>query len=198
MAITDATEKTDQTQTVAHQVEEATTSIEPTAIPPKEWHYFYDCWLHGIMCTALGNEANPEIPNLDAYKFMSCSAPDYKVDMELACDYVIHYNLHIKVAAGKNQVELFYQAFCEWYLKLKEANHQTIIYAWKGMGHNKEAATTHQKPHRYTNIVTTTEEICQQFFCTTGGAYYSYSSTSGNGGRFRNDHANNRMVAQFH
>jgi len=43
---------------------------------------------------------------------------------------VAYYNLRIKVAAGKNQVELFHQPFCKWYLKIREVDAQAVIYPW--------------------------------------------------------------------
>jgi len=45
-------------------------------------------------------------------------------------DFVTCYDLQIKVAASENQVELFHQAFCKWYLNLCEANTCALIYLW--------------------------------------------------------------------
>jgi len=39
-------------------------------------------------------------------------------------------NWHIKVPVGKNQVEHFHQAFCTWYVKLREADSQALIFPW--------------------------------------------------------------------
>jgi len=96
----------------------------PMVISPKEWCYLHNQWLYGIMQAAMGDKVHPNIPNLAEYKYTPHTAPDYEIKVEPPCDHVIRYDLRIKVAAGKNQVELFHQAFCKWYLKVKEADRQ--------------------------------------------------------------------------
>jgi len=80
-----------------------------------------------------GDTAHPVIPNLADYKYKKRNEPDYEIKVEPLWLYVSCYDLHMKLAAGENQVELFHQAFCKWYLKVKEADQQTAIYPWRGM-----------------------------------------------------------------
>jgi len=91
------------------------------------------------MQAAMGDEANLELPNLDLYKFTPWPKPDFELEVKPMQEHVIGYNLCIKVVVDENQVESFHHAFCKWYLKLKEANQQTIIYLWEGTDHNEEA-----------------------------------------------------------
>jgi len=93
-----------------------------TVITPKEWRYLHNQWLHSIMWAAMGDKVHPDIPNLADYKYTPQTAPDYEIKVEPPRDHVIRYDLCIKVAVGENQVELFHQAFCKWYLKVKEAD----------------------------------------------------------------------------
>jgi len=40
------------------------------------------------------------------------------------------YDLQIKVVTRENQVKLFHQTFCKWYLKVREVDAQVTIYPW--------------------------------------------------------------------
>jgi len=80
------------------------------------------------MPVAMGDKEHPDIPNLVDYRYTPCTALDHEIKVDPLCKHVIRYNLCIKVAAGENQVELFHQAFCKWYLKVKDADQQAAIY----------------------------------------------------------------------
>jgi len=99
-----------------------------TEVPPKEWQQHHDTWLNMVMQEAIGNQAHPMIPDLHTLIPVHHPAPNNDIDVALVKDYVTRYNLCIKVAAGENQVKLFHQAFCKWYLKLREVDPQTLIY----------------------------------------------------------------------
>jgi len=80
--------------------------------------------------------------------------------------------LHIKVTARENQVELFHQAFCKWYLKVKEADHQAILYPWKGKDRDKEGVLIENPTDIPTALPLLKKFINKLFLWMTGGNYY--------------------------
>jgi len=83
-----------------------------------------------MMQAMMGKTNHLMIPELYAKVWVYCPAPEMEINVALVKDFVMQYDLHIKVATGENQVESFHQAFCKWYLKLCKANPQVIIYPW--------------------------------------------------------------------
>jgi len=145
---------------------------EPTAILPKEWHYLHNHWLQCIMQVAMGNEAHPDIPDLADYKYTLRNDPAYEIKVEPIWEHVIHYNLCIKVVAGKNQVELFHQAFCKWYLKVKEVDCQAAIYLWKGKDLDEEALLIENPTNIPMVLLLLKKFVNKLFLWTMGGNYY--------------------------
>jgi len=90
------------------------------------------------MQTMIGKETPPLISDLHAHVPVLRLGLDNEVDDAPAWKFVIQYNLHIKVAAGENQVELFDQVFCKWYLELREVDSQALTYPWAACIYNKE------------------------------------------------------------
>ncbi len=90
------------------------------------------------MRAAIGEEDHHKIPLLHEYVQVYWLAPNKDIDVVPTRDFVTHYDLRIKVAAGENQVELFHQAFCKWYLKLYKADPRTLIYLWASRIHDEE------------------------------------------------------------
>jgi len=136
----DSTTTSMQTQEEIKQVtpQEVEMIKAPTVILPKEWQYLHNNWLQSTMQAAMGNAAHPDNPNLDEYRYTPRDKPDYEIKVEPTREHMIRYDLCIKVTARENQVELFHQAFCKWYLKVKEANHQAMLYPWKGKDRDEE------------------------------------------------------------
>jgi len=146
--------------------------LEPTAISPKEWRYLHNQWLQSVMRAAMGNTAHPEIPNLADYKYKKRDEPDYEIEVEPPRVYVSCYDLRIKVAAGENQVELFHQAFCKWYLKVKEADQQAAIYPWRGKDRDEEALLVENPTDIPTSLPLLKKFVNKLFLRTMGGNYY--------------------------
>jgi len=145
---------------------------EPTAILPKEWRYLHNHWLQGIMWAVMGDKAHPDISNLADYKYMPRAAPDYEIKVDPPHEHVIRYDLRIKVATGENQVELFHQAFCKWYLKVKEANQQVTLYLWKGTDQD-EVALLIKNPTDIPMALPLLKKFVNKLFLQTiGGNYY--------------------------
>jgi len=85
---------------------------------------------------------------------------------------VIRYDLCIKVTAGKNQVKLFHQAFCKWYLKVKEADQTAVLYPWKGTDCD-EAAMLIENPANIPMALPLLKKFVNKLFlCMTRGNYY--------------------------
>jgi len=122
-------EEMDKTQAAQEQeptTEQAQLKHYPTEVSPKEWQKHHDNWLNVVMQNMIG----PTIPDLHAHIPVYRPGLDLKIEVVPVKNYVTRYNLCIKVDAGENQVELFHQAFCKWFLKVQEADSSTIIYLW--------------------------------------------------------------------
>jgi len=65
------------------------------------------------MQAAVGDEFALDCKDIDLFKEVHQGIFDNKFDILPRKEYVNHYDLHIKVEAGENQVELFHQAFCK-------------------------------------------------------------------------------------
>ncbi len=168
--------KTDQAQVATNDnaIDQASRELlpEPTAISPKEWWYLHNQWLQSAMRAAMGDMAHPEIPNLANYKYKQRDEPDYEIEVEPPRAYVYHYDLRIKVATRENQVELFHQAFCKWYLKVKEADHQAAIYPWRGQDRDEEALMVENPTDIPMALPLLKKFINKLFLRTVGGNYY--------------------------
>jgi len=111
---------------------------QPTELSPKEWQNHHDQWLNAVMQNSIGEKKPPEIPDIHTYILVLQPGPDMDINVAPIKTYVTRYDLHIKVEAGENQVELFHQAFCKWFLKLREADNAVIIYPWTEWVRDKE------------------------------------------------------------
>jgi len=109
----------------------------PTEATPKEWQQHHNQWLNATMWAVMGKENHPKILELQEKVQVLCLGPDLEIDTALAKEYVMRFNLCIKVAMGENQVEHFHQAFCKWYLKLREMLKQSYIHGLAGLGMKK-------------------------------------------------------------
>jgi len=124
------------------------------------------------MQEAIGNQAHPTIQELHNLIQVHCPAPNNNIDIAPVKDYVTRYDLWIKVAAGENQVELFHQAFCKWYLKLREADPQALIYPWTSRVCDKEGLLIENPTDIPTSLPLLKKFVRKLFLCTTGGAYH--------------------------
>ncbi len=79
VASTQPSQETPAATQLANSPLKEATPKEPTVILPKEWHYLQNHWLQGIMQAAMSDEAHPDIPNLEDYKYTPCMAPDYEI-----------------------------------------------------------------------------------------------------------------------
>jgi len=68
---------------------EVATMMAPTVISPKEWRYLHNNWLQSAMQAAMGDEAHPDIPNLDEYRYTPRDEPDYEIEVEPTREQVI-------------------------------------------------------------------------------------------------------------
>jgi len=69
-------------------------------------------------------------------------------------------------------VELFHQAFCKWYLKVKEADHQAILYPWKGKDRDEEVLLIKNPMDIPTALPLLKKFINKLFLRMMGGNYY--------------------------
>jgi len=106
---------------------------------PKEWQKHHNTWLNEVMQTAIGDKNPPLILDFHAHIQVLRPGPDLDIDVAPIKTYVTRYDLRIKVEAGENQVQLFHTAFCKWFLKLREADPQALIYPWAEIVHDEEA-----------------------------------------------------------
>jgi len=144
----------------------------PMEAMPKEWQQHHDQWLT-MMQAAMGEENHPKIPKLQEKVQVLCPGPDLDINITPAKEYVTRFNLlHIKVAMGESQVKLFHQAFCKWYLKLREADTQAIIYLWASRVWDKEGILIKNLTDIPTELLLLKKFIPKLFLQTTGGAYH--------------------------
>jgi len=76
------------------------------------------------------------------------------------------------VEAGENQVELFHEAFCKWYLKVQEADTQAMIYLWAAKTRDEEDLLIENPTDIPTALPLLKKFIYKLFLRTTGGAYH--------------------------
>jgi len=85
---------------------------------------------------------------------------------------LIFFDLCIKAAVGGNQVDLFHQAFCKWYLKLCKADSQAIIYLWAERVRDKEGILI-KNPMDMPMVLPLLKKFMHKLFLhTMGGAYH--------------------------
>jgi len=113
------------------------------------------------MWAAIGDKDPPTILDLNKHMQVLHPAPDTDINLALVKDYVARYDLYIKVGVGENRVKLFHQTFCKWFLKLHK------VQSWPSSTDlsldkpsERWGRALHEKPNRYPNCITTTQEIC--------------------------------------
>jgi len=79
---------------------------------------------------AVGDESAPDWEDLDMHKEVKHGVFKDKFEVTPRWENVNCYDILIKVKARENQVKLFHQAFCKWYMKVQEAYAQATIYPW--------------------------------------------------------------------
>jgi len=167
----------------AHEMEQETHSQESTAadepvkqypmeVSPKEWQKHHDTWLNAVMRNTIGEPKPPRIPNLHAHIPVFRPSPDLDIDVAPVKNYVTRYDLQIKVEAGENQVKLFHQAFCKWFLKLREADSHTIIYLWAERVCNEEGLLIKNPMDIPIALLLLKKFTHKLFLCMSGGAYH--------------------------
>jgi len=119
-----------------------------------------------------GKTNHPTIPKLYAKVPVYCPAPEMEINVAPVKDFVTQYDLRIKVAAGENQIELFHQAFCKWYLKLCEANPQAIIYPWASQVRDNEGILIENLTNIPMALPLLKKFVHKLFLRTMGGAYH--------------------------
>jgi len=124
------------------------------------------------MWEAIGNQTHLMIQDLHMLIPVYHPAPNNDINIALVKDYITRYNLCIKVAAGENQVKLFHQAFCKWYLKVKEADQQAAIYPWRGKDRDEEALMVENPTDIPTSLPLLKKFVNKLFLRTMGGNYY--------------------------
>jgi len=90
-------------------------------------------------------------------------------------NYVTRYDLRLKVAAGENQVELFHQAFCKWYLKLHEVDAQALIYPWTKRVRDEEGILI-ENPMDIPTALPMLKKFVHKLFLWTTGVHIMYKS----------------------
>jgi len=163
-------ETTGSTEDRAHQATQETT--QPIEISPKEWQKHHDNWLNVVMRNSIGETKPPVIPDFHAYIPVFRPGPDLDIDVALIKTYVTRYNLQIKVDARENQVKLFHQAFCKWFLKLREANNQVIIYPWAERVRDEEGLFIENPTDIPMALPFLKKFMHKLFLRMTGGAYH--------------------------
>jgi len=124
------------------------------------------------MQTAIGDKNPLSIPDFHAHILVLCPGPDLDIDVAPIKTYVTRYDLRIKVKAGENQVELFHKAFCKWFLKLREANPQVLIYPWAESVQDKEGILIKNPTNILMSLPLLKKFVHKLFLQTTGGAYH--------------------------
>jgi len=74
--------------------------------------------------------------------------------------------------AGENQVELFPQAFCKWFLKLREANNEVIIYPWAEQVRDEEGLLIKNPMDIPMALPLLKKFVHKLFLQMTGGMYH--------------------------
>jgi len=157
-----------------HRGQDATASgtQQTYGIIPKRVAKHHDSWLNAVMQNAIGETKPPLIPDFHAHILVLRPGPNLDIDVAPIKTYMTRYDLHIKVVAGKNQVELFHQAFCKWFLKLREANKQAIIYPWVEQVWDEEGILIENLTDIPMALPLLKKFMHKIFLCTTGGAYH--------------------------
>ncbi len=138
----------------------------------KEWQRHHDSWLNTVMWEAIGDDNHPTIQDLHAHIQVHRPTPGNDIDVAPVKDYVTRYDLRIKVVAGENQVELFHQAFCKWFLKLCEADPQALIYLWTSQVRDEEGLLIENPTDIPMALLLLKKFVHKLFLRTTGGAYH--------------------------
>jgi len=93
--------------------------------------------------------------------------------LEPAYSIIWWYDLHLKVAEGGDQINLFHQVFTKWYNKVREADPKIILYPWAVSNCIEQPTQLIENP---TDIPLTLpilrKFIHKLFLCTTGGDYH--------------------------
>jgi len=144
----------------------------PFQLSLKEWQWTQNKWLHSAMCAAIGDELAPEVENIKQFQEVRCGTFDNEIDVHPIRKYMTQYDLCNKVEAGKNQVELFHKAFCKWYLKVREANAQAMIYPWTEKVQDEEELLIESPTNIPTALPMLKKFVHKLFLRTTGGAYH--------------------------
>jgi len=97
---------------------------------------------------------------------------DDEFDVHPRQEYVNHYNLQIKVTAGENQVKLFHQAFCKWYLKVSKVDAQVAIYPWAEKIRDEEDLIIENLMDIPMALPLLKKFVHKLFLHTMGGAYH--------------------------
>jgi len=132
------------------------------------------------MQAAIGNEAVPELEGLDQYKEVHRGVFDDEIDILPIRKYMTCYcyNLRIKVRAGENQLELFHQAFCKWYLKIRKADTQAMVYPWAEVCDDKDLLI--ENPMDIPMALPLLKDICSQTFPQDNRRSIPHTSAVGN------------------
>jgi len=141
-------------------------------VSSKEWQRHHDSWLNTVMWEAIGDDGHPTIQDLHAHIQVHRPTPGNDIDVAPVKDYVTRYDLRIKVVAGENQVELFHQAFCKWFLKLCEADPQALIYLWTSQVRDEEGLLIENPTDIPMALLLLKKFVHKLFLRTTGGAYH--------------------------
>jgi len=124
------------------------------------------------MRNSIGEMKPPAIPDFHTYIPVLRPGPDLDIDVAPIKTYVTRYDLRIKVEAGENQVELFHQAFCKWFLKLREADNQVIIYPWAERVRDEEGLFIENPTDIPMALPFLKKFMHKLFLRMTGGAYH--------------------------
>ncbi len=164
--------ETDERQQQNVEAEQQRPATAPTEVSPKEWQKHHNLWLNAVMRAAIGEDNHPPIPNPQDYVQVHRPTPDNDINVAPVRDYVTPYDLRIKVAAGENQVELFHQAFCKWYLKLREVDPRALLYPWAERVRDEEGILIEKPTDIPTALPLFKKFVHKLFLRTTGGAYH--------------------------
>jgi len=124
------------------------------------------------MRNAIGDKNPLTILDFHAHIQVLRPGPNLDIDVAPIKTYVTRYNLRIKVKASENQVQLFHTAFCKWFLKLREADPQALIYPWAESIHDEEGILIKNPTNIPTSLPLLKKFVHKLFLQTTRGAYH--------------------------